>query len=159
MGCRGRREGGSGWGTHVNPRLIHVNVWQKPLQYCKVISLQLIKINEKKKKNNHWQFKCSPLIPVSPKGRGQRVGNKDFTYKLSTNKDNSVLKFNLQLPTVQYTKIIPPTTKLLVKFYYNKNSYQRKRSKPQLSTNSVFSILISVFLNFFFPFLLPKGAF
>ena len=24
-----------------------VNVWQKPLQYCKVISLQLIKINEK----------------------------------------------------------------------------------------------------------------
>ena len=41
--------GGSRWGTHVNPWLIHVNVWQKPLQYCKVISLQLIKINEKKK--------------------------------------------------------------------------------------------------------------
>ena len=40
---------GSGWGTHVNPWLIHVNVWQKPLQYCKVISFQLIKINEKKK--------------------------------------------------------------------------------------------------------------
>ena len=34
-------EGGSGWGTHVHPWLIHVNVWQKPLQYCKVISLQL----------------------------------------------------------------------------------------------------------------------
>ena len=45
----GRWEGESGWGTHVNPWLIHVNVWQKPLQYCKVISLQLIKINEKKK--------------------------------------------------------------------------------------------------------------
>ena len=43
----GRWEGGSGWGIHVNPWLIHVNVWQKPLQYCKVISLQLIKINEK----------------------------------------------------------------------------------------------------------------
>ena len=42
-------EGGSGWGTHVNPWLIHFNVWQKPLQCCKVISLQLIKINEKKK--------------------------------------------------------------------------------------------------------------
>ena len=39
-----------GWGTHVNPWLIHVNVWQKPPQYCKVISLRLIKINEKKKK-------------------------------------------------------------------------------------------------------------
>ena len=50
MGWGGRREGGSGWGTHVNPGFIHVNVWQKPLRYCKVISLQLIKINEKKKR-------------------------------------------------------------------------------------------------------------
>ena len=49
IGWRGRWEGGSGWGIHVYPWLIHVNVWQKPLQYCKVISLQLIKINEKKK--------------------------------------------------------------------------------------------------------------
>ena len=38
-----------GWGTHVNPWLIHVHVWQKPLQYCKVISLQLIKIKKNKK--------------------------------------------------------------------------------------------------------------
>ena len=45
---RGRWEGESGWGTHVNPWLIHVNVWQNPLQYFKVINLQLIKINEKK---------------------------------------------------------------------------------------------------------------
>ena len=37
-----RWEGGSGWGTHVNPWLIHVNVWQKP------ICLQLIKIIGKK---------------------------------------------------------------------------------------------------------------
>ena len=49
MGWRGRQEGGSGRGTHVNPWLIHVNVWQKLLQYCKVISLQLIKINGKNK--------------------------------------------------------------------------------------------------------------
>ena len=34
-------EGGPGWGTHVHPWLLHVNVWQKPPQYCKVISLQL----------------------------------------------------------------------------------------------------------------------
>ena len=40
--------GVSGWGTHVHPRLIYVNVWQKPLQYYKVISFQLIKIKEKK---------------------------------------------------------------------------------------------------------------
>ena len=43
IGRRGKWEGGSGWGIHVTPWLIHVNVWQKPLQYCKVISLQLIK--------------------------------------------------------------------------------------------------------------------
>ena len=52
MGWGGKWDRGSGWGTHVNPWLIHVNVWQKPLQYCKVISLQLIKINEKKNQIN-----------------------------------------------------------------------------------------------------------
>ena len=35
--------------TSVNPWLIHVNVWRKPLQYCKVISLQLIKMKQTKK--------------------------------------------------------------------------------------------------------------
>ena len=43
MGWGGRWEGVLGWETHVNPWLIHVNIWQKPVQYCKVISLQLIK--------------------------------------------------------------------------------------------------------------------
>ena len=52
MGWGERLEGGSGWGTHVSPWLIHINVWQKPLQYCKVISFQLIKINENKIKTN-----------------------------------------------------------------------------------------------------------
>ena len=37
--------GGSGWGTHVNPWLIHVNNGRN--HYNIVISLQLIKINEK----------------------------------------------------------------------------------------------------------------
>ena len=36
-GWRGVQDGG----THVHPWLIHVNVWQKPPQYCKVVSLQL----------------------------------------------------------------------------------------------------------------------
>ena len=27
-GWGGRWEGGSGWGTHVHPQWIHVNVWQ-----------------------------------------------------------------------------------------------------------------------------------
>ena len=34
---RGVRDGG----TQVHQWLIHVHVWQKPPQYCKVISLQL----------------------------------------------------------------------------------------------------------------------
>ena len=50
IGWRGRWEWGSGGGTHVTPWLIHVNIWQNPLKCCEVISLQLIKINEKKKK-------------------------------------------------------------------------------------------------------------
>ena len=37
----GGGEGRSGWGTDAHPWLIHVNKWQKPLQYYKVISLQL----------------------------------------------------------------------------------------------------------------------
>ena len=69
IGWRRRWEGGSGWGIHVNPWLIHVNVWQKPLQYCKVISLQLIKINGGKKKES----KQGPLtrlmdVPYELKG-------------------------------------------------------------------------------------------
>ena len=50
MGWRGMWEGGPGWGINVNLWLIHFNVSQKPLQYCKVISLQLIKMNEKEKR-------------------------------------------------------------------------------------------------------------
>ena len=65
IGWRGRWEGGSGWGTHVNPWLIHINVWQKPLQNCKEISLQLIKINGEKKVD--WQkaleIKCWASMP------------------------------------------------------------------------------------------------
>ena len=58
IGWRGRWEEGSRWGTHVNPWLIHVTVWQKPLQYCKVVSLQLIKINGKKNT-------CTPIFTAA----------------------------------------------------------------------------------------------
>ena len=89
MGWGGRWEGFSGWGTHVNPWLIHVNVWQKPLQYYKIISLQLIKINEKEKElrkypyihmNQPWVYMFSPswtsLPPSSsshPSGSSQCI--------------------------------------------------------------------------------------
>ena len=58
-------EGCSGWGTHVNPWLMHVNVWQKPLQYCKVISLQLIKIKEKNNKTTAFKIVANELVEVN----------------------------------------------------------------------------------------------
>ena len=61
LGWGGRQEGGSGWGTHVNPWLIHVNVCKNHhniVVYCKVISLQLIEIIGGKKKE-------TPLIKLS----------------------------------------------------------------------------------------------
>ena len=50
----GRWEESSGRGTHVHPWLIHVNVRQKPPQYCKVVSLQL----KFKKKNQFDKPVC-----------------------------------------------------------------------------------------------------
>ena len=40
-------------GNTFNLWLIHVNVWQNPLQYCKAISLQLVKINETNKQTKY----------------------------------------------------------------------------------------------------------
>ena len=36
-------------GGRIRDELVHVNVWQKPLQYCKAISLQLNKLILKKR--------------------------------------------------------------------------------------------------------------
>ena len=43
-------------GIHVTPWLIYVNAWQNPLQCCEVISLQLIKINEKKNQSTRARW-------------------------------------------------------------------------------------------------------
>ena len=40
-GVEGSGSGGQDGGTYVHLWLIHVDEWQKYLQYCKVISLQL----------------------------------------------------------------------------------------------------------------------
>ena len=65
IGRRGRWEGGSGWGIHVNPWLIHVNVWQNPLKYCKVISLQLMKISGNKQTNKQ-RCGLNPWVGKTP---------------------------------------------------------------------------------------------
>ena len=74
MGWGGRWEEGSEWGTHVNPWLIHVNVWQNPLEYCKVISLQLIKINKnknyiKKRKGRGTRSQIANILWIIEKAR------------------------------------------------------------------------------------------
>ena len=51
-GGRGLQDGG----THVPPWMIHVDVWQKPPQHCKVISLQL-----KLKKKNQTRLSTRAL--------------------------------------------------------------------------------------------------
>ena len=42
IGWRGGWQGGSGWGIHVYPWLIHVNIWQKPLKKKKKESFSLL---------------------------------------------------------------------------------------------------------------------
>ena len=49
--------GGKGvqdWETHEHPWLVHVNVWQKSLQYCKVFSLQLKKKKKRVILREYW---------------------------------------------------------------------------------------------------------
>ena len=70
IGRRGRWEGVSGWEIHVKPWLILVNVRQKPLQYCGVISLQLIK----KKKKDMWP----PSQEIRENLRGRTCSPEDM---------------------------------------------------------------------------------
>ena len=56
------------------------NVWQKPLQYCKVISLQKIKKNEKKKKKE--RKKQGKL-----KKKEKKENNDGFIYLLKEYQD------------------------------------------------------------------------
>ena len=64
IGWRGRWEGGSGWGTHVNPWLIHFNVLQNPLQYCKELMLLNCGVGE-----DSWESIGLQGDPTSPSKR------------------------------------------------------------------------------------------
>ena len=71
---RGRWERGSGWGIHVTPWLIHVNLWQNPLKCCEVISLQLIKINEKKRYKEPLQ--------INQNSKDNIIEKNNFSFKM-----------------------------------------------------------------------------
>jgi len=52
-------------GTHVHQWLIHVDVWQKPPQYCKVISFQLKLIKKIKLQTvGHISLYISALVRI-----------------------------------------------------------------------------------------------
>ena len=67
------REGEVGfrtWGTYVHLWLIHVDVWQKPSQYYKVIILQLKLINSFKwKKRERWLMQIKKKTMLELLGR------------------------------------------------------------------------------------------
>ena len=63
-GWRGRWEGGSGWGTHVNPWLFHFNVWQNPLQIKKKLKKN-IKKNTNHGTSSHTQKKQDRAIKLN----------------------------------------------------------------------------------------------
>ena len=62
-GWRGRWEGGSGWGRHVNSRPFHFNVWQNSLQ----IKKKKKKNKRKKKRNRHKSIWWTILLTAKPK--------------------------------------------------------------------------------------------
>ena len=68
-GWRGRWEGGSGWGTHVNPWLFHFNVWQNSLKkkkkkvYSRETSQKVFQFSLSNK-NSTWQLVLSLLTVV-----------------------------------------------------------------------------------------------
>jgi len=73
--------GGSGVrdrGTHVHSWLTHVNLWQKPPQYCKVISLQL--------KSYFFCHLCFDVIFKTPlpNRRSQRFMRMFYSKNLTT---------------------------------------------------------------------------
>ena len=77
-------------GSHVKKILsLHVNVWQKQLQYCKVISLQLIKIIEKQQQQKISTYQLfSRFLPRSPFNftcfRPTYLPSSQFSYYLTS---------------------------------------------------------------------------
>ena len=93
--------GGIGMGNTCKSMLIHVTVWQKSLQYCKVVSLQLIKINEKKKPYVKSAFisPCSQHIQSSFLFLMQSIFKKGSAFTVSGSDSKSKFSF----PLIQFS--------------------------------------------------------
>ena len=98
--------GGIGMGSTCKSMANSCHVWKKPLQYCKVISLQLIKINVKNNKSKLFlsdqrvlslqlsmqKHKISYIF-VSVLRKNTKLKQ---TYKLKSSKSTKEIKLNLQ---------------------------------------------------------------
>ena len=78
-------------GTYVYLWLTHVNVWQKPTQYCEALILQL-KISKLKKKKTHMSNKNQK---VNAKGGGSKCKHSYYLLLLTKNSVLSTLKHAL----------------------------------------------------------------
>ena len=81
---RGRWEGGSGWGTHVCTWLIHVNVWQKPLQYCNQPPIKINKLKKIKRRNQTNEKKKNVVHrkPDEPAHRSQDLSHPGWAHQV-----------------------------------------------------------------------------
>ena len=115
MGWGGRWKGGSGWGTRVHPWLIHVNVWQNPPQFCKVISLQLKLI---KKIITCWDFYWNCVESINQEREKWLLDSTKSSYLWSWNKYLSIISFLLlQIFAVFLYRSYTYPTKLKPKYF------------------------------------------
>ena len=88
-------------GGHIHLWLIHVHVWQKPPQYCEVISLQLNKLIKKKENPKDATRELLKLINELGKVAG---------YKITTQKSHAFLHTNNERSPGEIKATIPVTT-------------------------------------------------
>ena len=139
MGWRGRWEGGFRMGNTLNPWLIHVNVWQKPLQYCKVISLQLIKINGKKKRCGRYTYICNGIL-LSHKNKCHKViccsmdGPRDYHSEWSKS-DREMTPLTCDITFITYNYLHVKSKKMIQMNLFIKQK-QTHRHRKQTYINS-----------------------
>ena len=102
-------------GTHIYPWLIHVNVWQNPPQYCKVISLQLKLI---KKIITCWDFYWNCVESINQEREKWLLDSTKSSYLWSWNKYLSIISFLLlQIFAVFLYRSYTYPTKLKPKYF------------------------------------------
>ena len=100
---------GSRMGNTCKSWLIHVNVWQKTLQNCKVISLQLIKIKKKKCKQAKWLFEEALQIlvkrrEVKSKGEKERYAHLNAEFQSIARRDKKAFLSDQCKEIKEYTR-------------------------------------------------------